>query len=157
MNNAPDVQTEPQEAGSLYVAWLDLGEGEGEGWVRAFETRDPAEAFFRLAQEQHKAGARRARLLPAGLDPADEPEPGLRPPWPIPAGSVWEAGQDGGAPTISTSRAVGWLFTDGVWERVCENDDVMKCAEQTQRLGLERGVFRWQVLPEGREPKENDR
>ena len=143
---------ESNQADPGHVAWLDLGEGD---WVRAFETRDLVEAFFRLTQEQYKSGARRARLLPAGLHPADEPEPGLRPPCPVPAAGVWEAGKDGAPPTICVSRAVGWLFAGDVWERVCEDDDVIRCAGRTQRLALERGALRWRVLPDGRDPKEN--
>ena len=119
-----------------YVAWLDLGEGE---WVRAFETDDPADAFFRAVREAQQAGARQAQLLPAGCHPSDEPDPVAPDPF------------------AQAAPSVGWLFVAGDWERACADDDFLRCVQRTQDLAGERDALRWQVLPEGRDPKEKER
>lgn len=130
----------------VHVGWLNL---DGE-WARAFETREPETAFWRLLQEQYKAGARSGRILPAGVHPKDAPAPAAVA---LPAGFSWQAGEGGGPPAVNVLVAVGWLLVGGRWERACADPDMNECVRKTAGLCAARGAGRWAVLPEGREPR----
>ncbi len=101
----------------------------------------------------YNAGAKKGRLLPSGVHPADTPEPPQR--RPLPAHEVVEFGPDG--PIVRRRRAVGWLLIGGTWERVAEDEDIRLCVQRTQALALERGGpwMKWKVLPEGADPAED--
>ena len=70
------------------------------------------------------------------------------------------AGENGGPPTVTTRKSVGWLEVDGRWEKVCEDEDGWACVARTQALAVERGslacggFLHHKVLPEGMSPHE---